>query len=157
MLARYNERVFFETFHYCLAARRRTFVMVLLTPYRPSDSAESYGHFYKLQEGGELASYSNVPQSGQGLGGIFQTVARYAMPLLKKVGSSVGRQVLDAGASIARDVVGGANLKTSLKRRANEAGGNLLEDLALGMTGSLPAPCKRRKMTGIPTRGGRQL
>jgi hypothetical protein len=65
-------------------------------------------------------------QRGRGFGSIFKTVFRFLLPLAKKAGTSIGRESLRAGAQLAGDILSGANVKKSVKRRARVAAGNLV-------------------------------
>lgn len=86
-----------------------------------------YDHYYVQQAGGGLPVYGGViSQKGHGLGSILGGLFRGAIPLLKNVGKVVGRQVLKSGLNVANDVVSGANVKKSLKRRAAEGAMSLL-------------------------------
>lgn len=59
-------------------------------------------------------------QRGYGLGGLFASLFRQAAPLLKQGAKVMGKQLLKTGVAVAKDVVQGRNLKTSLKKRGVE-------------------------------------
>lgn len=59
-------------------------------------------------------------QRGYGIGGLFKNAFRMAVPLLKKVGKTMGKRVLKAGAGALSDITDGANVKESLKKHAKE-------------------------------------
>ena len=70
--------------------------------------------------------YRGVPfQRGYGLGGTFKKFFNWAIPLIQKHAgpvikqgiTTVGKRAIDTVADIARDVVDGKNLKTSVKER----------------------------------------
>ena len=92
---------------------------------------------------------------GKGLGNVFGGLLRAAAPVLKKIGTTVGKRALKAGVSVASDLLGGKNIKSSLKRRAQEAGGELLGDLASVMS-SPPKQAKKspwKKVRNPPCSG----
>ena len=115
--------------------------MVVLVPYRQSESADGYGDYYAAQAGGDLPVYAGRAMMGKGLGNVFGGLLRAAAPVLKKIGTTVGKRALKADVSVASDLLGGKNIRSSLKRRAQEAGGELLGDLASAMS----SPPKRAK------------
>ena len=72
-------------------------------------------------------------QKGHGVGSIFRTIGKFFMPvaktlfgttkpLLKKVGKSIGQEVLNVGAETVGDIVSGKNVKESLKRNIKSGG-----------------------------------
>ena len=115
--------------------------MVVLVPYRQSESADGNGGYYVAQAGGDLPVYAGRAMMGKGLGNVFGGLLRAAAPVLKKIGTTVGKWALKAGVSVSIDLLGGKNIRSSLKRRAQEAGGELLGDLASAMS----SPPKRPK------------
>lgn len=99
-----------------------------------------YEDYYVRQVGGQLPVFvGGRGQRGHGLGNIFGSLFRSVMPLFKRGAMALGKRALKTGVNVARDVVGGGNLKASVKRRAKEAGVDLLDGLLKG-----PAPKKRR-------------
>ncbi len=84
-----------------------------------SDS-KPYEHYYTQQVGNGLPVFSGPRnQRGYGLGGILGGLFRSAMPLLKKGVSSLGREALSTGVSIAKDALEG---KTSKRRPKQDWG-----------------------------------
>ena len=59
-------------------------------------------------------------QKGYGLGGIFKGFMKSVAPKLKQGLVYVGKQALKTGLESLGDVVAGGNLKSSLKRRAQQ-------------------------------------
>ena len=86
-----------------------------------------YENYYLEQAGSGMPVYGGVSvQRGHGLGSILGGLFRSAMPVLKKVGKAVGKQVVRSGLDVASDVVSGTNVKESLKRRALQGAESLL-------------------------------
>ena len=90
--------------------------MVVLVPYRQGDSAEAYGNYYAAQAGGSMPVYAGRIMMGKGLGNIFGGLLRAATPILKRIGSTVGKRALKTGLTVASDVLSGKNVKTSFKQ-----------------------------------------
>ncbi len=65
-------------------------------------------------------------QRGYGIGGIFRSLARFAMPLFKKSAESVGKPALKVATEVGRDVLDGKSFKESAKSRGRE----VFKDLA---------------------------
>ena len=87
----------------------------------------SYENYYLQQAGSGIPAYAGVPsQRGHGLGSILGGLFRGALPLLKNIGKTVGKQLLKSGLEVASDVVSGQKFKTSMKRRAREGASTLL-------------------------------
>lgn len=103
-----------------------------------------YESYYCQQAGSGLPVYGGVAvQKGHGLGSILSGLFRTALPVLKKVGATVGKEALKGGLDVASDVMGGDSLKQSLKRRARERGQSFLGRVASGKV--IPPRRKRRK------------
>ena len=56
-----------------------------------------------------------------GLGGLFRSVARAVMPMVKSAAKALGKIALNAGANLLGDVASGKNLKEAVKTRGKEA------------------------------------
>ena len=79
-------------------------------------------HYLRHQRGGNIVGYRGARmQHGYGIGGIFKSLARYAISILKKTVKSVGRRALKAGAQVAQDVADGENVVVSAKTRGKQA------------------------------------
>lgn len=85
-------------------------------PYFPPRRTvgRGYSDYYNAQLGNGVNVYSGRSfQSGHGLGGALLGLMRSATPLLK----SVGKTLLRAGVGVAKDVLAGRTLKSSVKDR----------------------------------------
>ena len=60
-------------------------------------------------------------QVGFGLGGLFRSVARAAMPMIKRGANALGNIALNSGANFVGDVLAGKNAKEAAKARIEEA------------------------------------
>ena len=82
-----------------------------------------YLHYYRLQEGGNLAAFEGVRfQKGRGW---FKKVGGKIMPALKYL----GKNALSAATSFLGDIAAGRDVKTALKRTALEAGSRVADDI----------------------------
>ena len=94
-------------------------------------------------------------QQGYGLGGLFRSVARAVMPMVKSGAKALGKIALNAGANLLGDVASGKNLKEAVKSRGKEAV-NVAKNRAVkrlqtyAQTGS-----GRRRKTTVKKRSGR--
>ncbi len=92
-------------------------------------------NYYNQQSKGHLPGYYIGPayQRGHGLGGIFSSLFRAAVPLFKmakpvvKSGmKSLAKEALTTGANIATDLIEGENLQDSATRNLNKAAHKLV-------------------------------
>ena len=73
-------------------------------------------HFLRQQRGGNIAGYRGARfQRGYGIGGIFKSLARYAIPLFKQGAKVVGKRALQAATEVGQDVLHGKDGKESVK------------------------------------------
>lgn len=92
-------------------------------------------------------------QKGYGLGGIFGSLMRSALPVLKTVGKRAAKEVLrtglEAGVGIASDALQGKNLKAAARARVSRAAANTVENVIKTHTQKRApqkrAPQKRRR------------
>ena len=85
-----------------------------------------YVRFYLDQQGRGMSVFRGSPwqmghgQKGYGLGGLFRSVARSVMPLVKSGAKALGNIALNSGANFVSDVLAGKNVKQAAKARALE-------------------------------------
>ena len=85
-----------------------------------------YVRFYLDQQGRGMSVFTGSPwqmghgQKGYGLGGLFRSVARSFMPLMKSGVKALGNIALNSGANFVSDVLAGKNVKQAAKARALE-------------------------------------
>jgi hypothetical protein len=69
-------------------------------------------HFLRQQRGGNIAGYCGARfQRGYGIGGIFKSLAKYAIPLFKQVAKVAGKRALQAATKVGQDVLQGKNVR----------------------------------------------
>ena len=82
----------------------------------------NYNDYYARQAGGALPYFAGAQyQRGHGLGSLFGSLLRSAMPLIKRGAVALGKGALKTGVRIAGDVLSGQNVKTAAKRRVTDA------------------------------------
>ena len=113
-------------------------------------------YYLEQQQGRGMGVFRGSPwqmghsQVGYGLGGLFRSVARSVMPIVKSGAKSLGNIALNSGASLLGDVLAGKNLKEAAKTQAREAA-NTARDKAvrklqtMSQTGNGKRPKKRGK------------
>ena len=68
--------------------------------------------------------------AGVWLGGLFSSIGRAVLPMIKSGIKTVGKEVLRSGAELASDALQGKNLKKAAIHRAKQSGVNLLKRIA---------------------------
>ena len=86
-----------------------------------------YVRYYLDQQGHSMSVFRGSlwqighGQIGYGLGGLFRTVARAVIPMVKSGAKSLGNIALKSGANFVGDVLAGKNVKEAAKPRTLEA------------------------------------
>ena len=110
-------------------------------------------NYYINQARGGTPSYYVGPshQKGHGLGGIFSSLFRAAMPVFKSVApvlkrgaKAVAREAITTGAQIASDALAGDDWKESAAKHGNLASQRLLKKGAKNLI-NMVGPVKKRK------------
>ena len=80
----------------------------MVVPYDPQSSSLFYRDYYTLQSGNGLSVFKGATvQRGRGIGSFFSKMLRGAMPLLKSGAKTIGKQVIESGANVAKDLING--------------------------------------------------
>ena len=83
-------------------------------------------HYLRQQRGGNIAGFRGARiQRGYGIGGIFKSLARFAIPLFKQSAKAVGKRALKAATKVGQDVLEGKNVTESVKARGKQAIGDV--------------------------------
>ena len=86
-----------------------------------SDVKQLTDHYLRQQHGGSIAGLCGAHiQREYGIGGIFKSLARFAIPLFKKSAKAVGKRALQAVMEIGQDVLEGKSITKSAKSRKNK-------------------------------------
>jgi hypothetical protein len=113
-------------------------------------------HFLRQQRGGNIAGFRGARfQRGYEIGGIFKSLARYAIPLFKQGAKVVGKRALQTATEVGQDALQGRNVSESFKSRGKQAASDLTEDAAKKvMTGNgRKKGIKRAAPAKTPIRG----
>lgn len=78
-------------------------------------------------------------QRGYGLGGLFSSLFRRAIPLFKSGGKYLAKKAVKTGLNTIHDISSGAQPRTAVKRRLADISDEMLDDVKRKI---------RRKMTG---------
>ena len=111
-----------------------------------------YVRYYLDQQGRGMTVFRGSPwqighgQMGYGLGGLFRSVARAVMPMVKSGAKALGNIALKSGANFVGDVLAGKNVREAAKARTLEAA-NVAKRKAVN---------KLMNQTGSGKRGSRQ-
>ena len=108
-------------------------------------NSKRFEDYYSTQVGKGLSVFAGAPyQRGYGIGNILSGLTRSLVPLLQAGGKSLLKEGAKAGVNVARDLLAGQKLSSSLKRHGKRAGGQLLNQAFHLMSSPPPSPPGRR-------------
>ena len=85
----------------------------------------------RQQRGGNISGFRGARmQRGYGIGSIFKSLARYAIPLFKQGAKVVGKRALQAATEVGQDVLQGKNVKEAFKSRGKQAASDVAKNAA---------------------------
>ena len=117
-------------------------------------NARLYDDYYLRQVGHGMPFFSGTRiQRGHGLGNIFSGLVRAAMPLVKSGLKALGKQGMKTGTKIAGDVLRGQKPQRAARRRAKQAGQQLL---GKALHQFIPPPGEPAKRKGTKRRAKRR-
>ena len=103
-------------------------------------------HFSRQQRGGNIAGYRCARfQRGYGIGGIFKSLARYAIPLFKQGARVAGKRALQAATEVGQDVLQGKNVRESVKTHRGKVVKDFVEQGARTLLRPTGHGSKRRR------------
>ena len=83
-------------------------------------------HYLRQQRGGNIIGFRGARiQKGYGIGGIFKSLARIAIPLFKRGAKAIGKRALQAATEVGQDVLEVKNVIESAKSREKKAAGDV--------------------------------
>ena len=94
-------------------------------------SPDHYKQYYlnqALQKGGGPYFAGRLFQKGSGIGSIFASLFKRALPFLSRASNHIGKVALKTGANVLADTVSGERFQDSLKNRVKESGRQLKRD-----------------------------
>lgn len=92
-------------------------------------------HRHYNQTGDGYGYFSGGVQAGSGIGSLFKSLGRLVTPIAKYAGG----QLLRTGGEIARDLLRGNSIKSSVVKRSKQAGGRVIDKILT------PKAIKRKK------------
>ena len=98
---------------------------------RHISSNDHYKQYYinqALQKGGGPYFAGRLFQKGAGIGSIFASLFKRALPFLSSASSQIGKVALKTGANVLADTFSGQRFQDSLKNRLKESGRELKRD-----------------------------
>ena len=113
-----------------------------------------YSNHYVSQSGGGGIPifYGRRTQAGHGLGNIFSSLGRVALPFVqslmphfKSAAKYLGKKALDTGMNIVGDVISGRDIKESATERLKDTGRSVLADVGSRLQSGRGR--KKRKLT----------
>ena len=103
-------------------------------------------HFLRQQRGGNIAGFRGARmQRGYGIGSIFKSLARYAIPLFKQGAKVVGKRALQAATEVGQDVLQGKNVRESVKAHRGKVVKDFVEQGARTLLRQTGHGSKRRR------------
>lgn len=97
-----------------------------------------YNSFFQYGEGG-IQFFEGLPfqrgygrrrQRGQGLGTVISSLWRFVSPVLRQLGTDMGRETLSTGSRLLGDMSQGAPIKEALREQTKRGARNLLSTTA---------------------------
>ena len=97
----------------------------------PCSDPKLYENYYSNQVGNGLPVFMGTrAQRGHGLGNIFASLTKAAMPLIKTSVKALGKHGLKTGVEIVGDVLSGKKPKRAVQRRATQLLGRALHEFS---------------------------
>ena len=93
-----------------------------------------YEDYYVNQVGHGLPVFTGGGHRGHGFGNLLAGIGRAVVPLLKRGGKALLKEGARTGFRVAKDVLTGQRVGSSLKRRAGQAGARLLGQAVSSVT-----------------------
>ena len=107
--------------------------------------SKAYQSYYLNQIGNGGPYFSGAPfQNGYGLRGIFSSLEKSIMLLIKSGAKAIGKQVIKGGLGFASDVLAGKDAKEAAVKCAKMAGSSLLRQAA-GRKCKAPARVQKKR------------
>ena len=101
----------------------------------------------RQQRGGNIAGFygARMQRDMHGIGSIFKSLARYAIPLFKQGAKVVGKRALQAATEVGQDVLQGKNVRESVKAHRGKVVKDFVEQGARTLLRQTGHGSKRRR------------
>lgn len=107
-----------------------------LVPFDSNKTDQEYRKIYNQYGAGSIPIFTGTKtQVGYGLGGMFGNLLKAALPVIKKGAISLGKTALKTGLNIAKDKIGGKNIKKAISDNLKEAGKDVLSNSLNNISG----------------------
>lgn len=119
-----------------------------LQPCDQSKIDDEYRHFYEQSgRGYPIAPFQGSKyQAGHGgLGSIFSSLFKVAVPMVKKLAAPIGKTLLRTGVRIAKDKMAGKTMKDALSSNLKRAGSDMLQTSINTIVDNQGQPPNKRK------------
>ena len=92
------------------------------------DAKQFERYYLRGQQGGSVAGFRGARiQKGYGIGNSFKSIARFAIPLVKRGAQAIGKRALGAVVDVGHDILAGKNVKQAVKSHSVETFKDLAE------------------------------
>ena len=121
--------------------------------------AEQFKQYYLWgQQGGSIAGFHGARiQRGYGIGNFFKSIARFAIPLVKRGAQAIGRRALGAVVDVGHDIIEGKNVKQAIKSGGIKAVKDIVHQVVKQSDNQSGGGQKRKTSVGRRPRRGKQL
>ncbi len=116
------------------------------------DNPQLWARFFAAQTGGNFVG-DPYQRGGFALGSLLRGIARTVLPIVGRIGKSVGKEALRTGLNVASDATAGVLIKESFETHGRQAARNLLRRGAQAMgatkrTRASKATRRRKRQVG---------
>ena len=92
------------------------------------DAKQFQQYYLRGQNGGSISGFQGARiQRGYGIGNFFKSIARVAIPLVKRGAQAIAHRALGAAVDVGHDMMAGKSFKQAAKARGREAFGDIAQ------------------------------
>ncbi len=103
--------------------------------------------YLKNQNGGTLSGFRGTRiQRGYGLGSFFKSIARVAIPLVKKGVNAIGKKAIETAVNVGQDVLAGKHVKQAVTSRGRQAVSDLAKQGVNNVKNQIGGGSKRKRV-----------
>ena len=123
-----------------------------IVPYDCNHAEHEYKCYYSQQGGGSVPIYAGAKyQQGYGIGSIFGSLLKSALPIIKRGAKSLGKTAIKTGLNVVKDGLSGKNIKQSLKTNLKRAGTEILTNSINNIPSMNSMPNRQNKKRKHPS------
>ena len=110
------------------------------------DANDCKVYYLRNQNGGSLPGFHGARiQRGYGLGSFFKSIARVAIPSVKKGVNALGKKAVETAVNVGQDVLTGKSVKEAVRRRGRQAVNDLAKEGVNNIKRQIGGGSKRRQ------------